>query len=81
LTLIVFLNLTRDFFMSTTIPHPEMLTRDQAAEYIGSRPQTLAVWAITGRYNLPMVKVGRSVRYRRSDIDAWLERRTVGEQQ
>ena len=62
--------------MSTTIP--EMLTREQAARYLGCRPQTLSVWACVGRYGLPMVKVGRSVRYRRSDLDKWLERRTVG---
>ena len=62
--------------MSTAVP--EMLNRAAAAEYIGSRPQTLAVWALTGRYNLPMVKVGRSVRYRKSDLDKWLESRTVG---
>ncbi len=57
----------------------EMLTRPQAAEYIGCRPQTLAVWALTGRYSLPMVKVGRCVRYRKSDLDRWLASRTVGE--
>jgi excisionase family DNA binding protein len=67
--------------MSIVVSHPEMLTRDAAATYIGIRPQTLAVWAITAKYGLPMVKVGRSVRYRRSDLDKWLERRTVGEQQ
>ena len=54
-----------------------LLTRNQAAEYLGIRPQTLAAWALTGRYNLPMVKVGRWVRYRKSDLDAWLESRTV----
>ena len=62
--------------MSTAISH--MLTREQAAEYVGCKPQSLAVWALTQRYNLPMVKVGRNVRYRQSDLDAWLERRTVG---
>jgi excisionase family DNA binding protein len=54
------------------------MNREDAAAYIGVRPQTLAVWCVTGRYGLKMVKVGRSVRYRQSDLDAWLERRTVG---
>lgn len=53
-----------------------LLTRDQAAELLGIKPQTLAVWASTGRYGLPVVRVGRSVRYRSSDLDAWLEKRT-----
>jgi excisionase family DNA binding protein len=57
---------------------PELLTRIQAAEYIGVKPQTLAIWATTGRYNLPMIKVGRLAKYRRSDLDKFLERRTVG---
>lgn len=65
--------------MSTRVFHgPELLTRAQAAEYLGVRPQTLAVWAMTQRYGLPMIKVGRLTRYRRSDLDAFLTRRTVG---
>jgi excisionase family DNA binding protein len=52
-------------------------TREQAAEYLSVREQTLAVWASTGRYSLPYVKVGRAVRYRLSDLDAFLARRTV----
>lgn len=55
----------------------ELLTRDQAAEYLGITPRTLAVWACVKRYNLPYVKVGRLVKYRRSDLDAFIARRTV----
>jgi len=64
--------------MATTPRNPELLTREQAAAYLGVRPQTLAVWASTGRYNLPMVRVGRSVRYRVADLEKWLSARTVG---
>ena len=56
---------------------PELLTRQEAAAYLNCRPQTLALWASTGRYSLPMVKVGRLVRYRRTSLDDFLERRTV----
>ena len=63
--------------MNTVISSP-LLTREQTAEMLGIAPQTLAVWAVSGRYNLPMVKVGRSVRYRLSDIEKFIERRTVG---
>jgi hypothetical protein len=38
----------------------------------------LAVWATTKRYNLPFVRIGRKVYYRRSDLDKFIERRTVG---
>ncbi len=56
---------------------PELLTRQEAAEYLGVKPQTLSVWAVTGRYELPYVKVGRLVKYRREDLDAFLESRRV----
>ncbi len=55
----------------------DLLTRAQAAEYLSIQPQTLSVWASTGRHNLPLIKVGRSVRYRRADLDRWLAERTV----
>ena len=54
-----------------------LLKREQAAAYLGIKPQTLAVWHTTGRYRLPVVKVGRAVRYRMSDLDEFLSRRTV----
>jgi excisionase family DNA binding protein len=53
-----------------------LLTDAEAAAYIGVSPGTLTVWRCTGRYNLPYIKVGRLVRYRQSDIDAWLAKRT-----
>lgn len=56
----------------------KLLTRVQAAEYLGIKPQTLAAWTSLNRYDLPFVKVGRLVRYRRSDLDRWLASRTVG---
>jgi excisionase family DNA binding protein len=57
----------------------DRLTRTQAAEYLGLRnADTLAVWATTKRYNLPFVRIGRKVYYRRSDLDKFIERRTVG---
>ena len=38
-------------------------------------PGTLSVWRSTGRYALPFLKIGRKVRYRRADLDAWLAAR------
>jgi excisionase family DNA binding protein len=57
---------------------PELLTREAAAQYIGCKAQTLAIWASTHRYDLPFIRVGRLVRYRKSDLDEFLRRRTVG---
>ena len=62
----------------TTIERDRLLTRREAAEFLGMRTQTLAKWAVSGQH-LPMVKVGsRSVRYKLSDLVAFVERQTVG---
>lgn len=53
-----------------------LLDEKQAAEVLTVEPGTLSVWRSTGRYKIPFVKVGRRVRYRRSDLLAWLESRT-----
>ena len=55
-----------------------LLTRKEAAEFLGLAPQTLAVWASTRRYDLPYIRVGRAVRYRFSALSAFLERNTFG---
>ena len=53
-------------------------SRREAANYLGVAPQTLAVWACTQRYHLPLIKIGRHVKYRKSDLDAFIERNTYG---
>jgi excisionase family DNA binding protein len=55
----------------------ELFNEDQTAEYLSVAAQTLSVWRSSGRYDLPFIKVGRVVRYRKADLDAWLESRTV----
>ncbi len=65
--------------MSTTVSSPSsLLTRREAAAFLGVKEQTLAVWATTRRYHLPMVKVGSLCRYRVADLERFLESRTVG---
>ena len=60
----------------STLSRPDtLLTREAAAAYLGVLPQTLAAWHSTGRYSLPVIKVGRSVRYRQRDLDTWIEHR------
>ena len=62
-----------------TLESPDdLLTRGQAARILGVKPNTLAVWACNRRYDLPYVKVGSLVKYRRRDLLAFVERRTVG---
>jgi len=54
------------------------MNEEQAAAFLGVKPNTLAVWRASGRYDLPFVRIGRLIRYRRADLEAWLEKRAVG---
>jgi excisionase family DNA binding protein len=51
----------------------------EAAQYIGVTENTLSVWRCVGRYDIQFIKVGRLVKYRKSALDAFLERRTRGQ--
>ncbi|MEU8656280.1 helix-turn-helix transcriptional regulator [Actinoplanes philippinensis] len=44
----------------------------EVATYIGKPPRTLEQWRYLG-VGPKFVKVGRDVRYRWADVDAWLE--------
>ena len=55
-----------------------LLTRAEAAAYLGLKEQTLATWASNKRYGLKYIKAGRCVRYRVADLEAFLDARTVG---
>jgi excisionase family DNA binding protein len=48
-----------------------LMTRAQAAEFLGLREQTLAKWA-SDRRHLAFVKIGRNVRYRQRDLEQFL---------
>lgn len=54
-----------------------LLNNEEAAGYLGVAPNSLAVWRTTKRYPIPYVKVGRLVKYRVADLNAFLESRTV----
>lgn len=54
----------------------ELLSTEEAARQLGVTPGTLMVWRCTRRYPLRFIKVGRKVRYRPADLEAFLELRT-----
>jgi predicted DNA-binding transcriptional regulator AlpA len=52
----------------------ELLTDVQTAEILAVEPRTLRLWRNTR--GLPHIKItSKVIRYRRADVDAWLERR------
>jgi len=56
----------------------ELLSREEAASYLGVSARTLAVWKSTGRYNLPCVRIGRLAKYRKADLDDFIARNVAG---
>ena len=48
---------------------------DEAAAYLGTTPDTLRVWV--SKRKVPFVRVGRLVRFRKKDLDQWLEKNFV----
>jgi hypothetical protein len=56
----------------TEILDEPLMDRKTAARYLGMSPETLAVWDCTKRYDLKPIKIGRSVRYRRSLLEKFL---------
>ena len=60
---------------NTTQDH--LVSREEAAKILGVKKSTLEIWACTGRYNLPMVKIGRLANYKISDLQKFITRRTI----
>jgi len=68
-------------------PHPvlasllrsDLINTEQAAAYLGVTARTLEVWRCTKRHSIPYIKVGRLVKYRKTELDRWLARQTIGD--
>ncbi len=59
--------------LPTQVPNAVLMSRKEAAKYLGVSPSTLANWASKKRFVLPYFRVGRAVRYRKSDLDAFIQ--------
>jgi len=55
-----------------------LLNVKQVAEYLQLKESTIYSWAQDGK--VPAIKIGRTWRFRRSDLDLWLERHLKGEE-
>ena len=53
-----------------------LLTARELAEYLGLSPSTILDWWEAGR--LPGFKLGQAVRFRSSEVEAWLEAHRAG---
>jgi len=54
-----------------------LLTTREAAELLGVKENTLSIWRNTDRHHIPYIKIGRAIRYKRSDLVKFLSERTT----
>lgn len=55
----------------------KLLNQRQAAQYLGTTVGTLNSWRHCGKNTLPFIRWGNRIRYRKSDLDAWIERQMI----
>ena len=55
----------------------KLLTPAQVADILGVKVMTLTHWRHHKRYALNFVRVGRSIRYRKADVERFIKTRTV----
>jgi len=53
----------------------KLLTVEQLADYLQMKPSTIYQWTHQGF--IPHIKLGNRVRFRVSQVEKWLERKTV----
>lgn len=56
----------------------KLISAGEAAKILGVKETTLSQQRWRGCKSLPWVKLGKSVRYKISDIEAYIERNTIG---
>mgnify|MGYP001061490285 CR=1 FL=1 len=54
-----------------------LLNVKQVAQYLQLKESTIYSWAQDGK--IPAIKIGRTWRFRRDDLDSWLGRHLKGE--
>ena len=54
----------------------KLFNQKEAAEYLGTTVGTLNSWRHDGKLTIPFVRWGYRVRYKKSDLDKWIEEHT-----
>jgi len=61
----------------TEIPEDRIFNEKEAAAYMRFSPGSLAVFRCKKTHDLKYFKIGRSIRYRKSECDRFLEARLI----
>jgi excisionase family DNA binding protein len=64
--------------MTNNIYLNKLISAGEAADILGLKESTLAQFRWRGDKRLPWVKLGKSIRYKLSDIEEFIERNTIG---
>ncbi|MBM3956549.1 MAG: helix-turn-helix domain-containing protein [Gemmatimonadetes bacterium] len=56
----------------------ELMDARATGAYLGLHPETVRLWAREGR--LPAVRIGNRWRFRRADLDRWLDEKATEKQ-
>ena len=59
------------------MPDERWLSREEVASRLGLHPETLRRWALKDE-GPPALRIGKLLRYREDELEAWLESRRVG---
>jgi excisionase family DNA binding protein len=62
---------------STPAAPSQVFTTVEAADYLKLSKATLNCWRVKGGKGPRFCKMGSAVRYRRADLDAWLESKLI----
>jgi excisionase family DNA binding protein len=68
----------RESPLQQSVTKNELLTTAQVAEILGLSEGTLTTWRCTKRYDVPYLKLGRHVRYKRGDVETWVRSQQLG---
>lgn len=60
--------------MSSTDRNDPLLTTKQVSEYLAIKESTLITWRCTRNVEIPYIKIGGCVRYRKSQLEQYLDR-------
>ncbi|MGX5174922.1 helix-turn-helix domain-containing protein [Aliikangiella sp. IMCC44653] len=62
----------------STITNTILVSSDEAAKILKLRPATLSQMRWRGDMRIPYVKLGKAVRYKLADIEAFINKNTIG---
>ena len=74
--LVGYITYKRKYMFDMQLPSP-LMTQKAAAEYLGTRVASLNAWRSRNLYNIPFVRWGHNIRYRKEDLDTWIQTQIV----